>query len=98
MNEDGEYFAIDQTARSDKFPILLNNKRYPNLAAACNFVFGMEVLEELHRPRRIDFRMADPNGLTYQSHKLAEVGLSKPANAYFIAVTHAPPVSPFMKE
>ena len=92
MNEDGEYFAIDQTARSDQFPILLDNKRYPSLAAVCNFLFGMEVLEELHRPRRIDFRITDANGLTYQSRKFAEVGLSKPANAYFIAVTHARPL------
>jgi hypothetical protein len=49
MNEHGEYFTIDQTASSHQFPILLDNKGCPSLAAVCNFLFGMEVLEELHR-------------------------------------------------
>jgi len=43
--------------------------------------FGVEILEELHRPRRVDFRVADPNDLAYQSHELTEVRLSKSANA-----------------
>jgi hypothetical protein len=50
----------------------------------------MEVLEELHRPCRVDVRVADPNCLAYQSHKLAEVGFSKPANVYAVGVTHVP--------
>jgi hypothetical protein len=49
MNEHGEYFTIDQTASSHQFPILLDTKGCPSLAAVCNFLFGMEVLEELHR-------------------------------------------------
>src|SRR5207244_3547954 len=57
-------------------------------AAVCKFLFAMEILEELHRPRRVDFRVADPNGLAYQSHELAEVRLLKPANAYVVGVAH----------
>jgi hypothetical protein len=53
----------------------------------------MEVLKELHSPRRVDFRIADPNSLAYQSHELVEVGLSNPAHAYNVEVIHAPLVS-----
>jgi hypothetical protein len=56
------------------------------------------VLEELHCPCRVDVRVADPNCLAYQSHKLAEVGFSKPANGYGVGVTHASLVSPFIRE
>jgi hypothetical protein len=42
------------------------------------------------RRARIESRIADPNGLAYQSHQLAEVGLSKPADAYVVGVTHTP--------
>src|SRR5262249_1030245 len=48
----------------------------------------MVFLEELHRPRRIDSRIADPNSLVYQPRELVKVGVSKPANAY--VVNHAP--------
>jgi hypothetical protein len=65
MNEHGEYFAIDETASSHQFPILLDNKGCPSFAAVCDFLVRMEVLEELHRPRRVNFRVADPNGLAY---------------------------------
>src|ERR1700730_9537082 len=93
MNEHGEYFATDQTAGSRQFPVLLDDKGCPGLAAVCNFPFGMEILEELHRPRRVDFRVADPNGLAYQSHELAEVRLLKPTNAYVVGVIHPPLMS-----
>src|SRR5438046_10456602 len=93
MNEHGEYFATDQTAGSYKFPILLDDKGCPGLAAVCNFLFGMEIVEELHRPRRVDFRVADSNGLAYQSHELAEVSLFEPANAYAVRVIHSPLLS-----
>src|SRR3954451_5810247 len=53
----------------------------------------MEILQELHRPRRVDFRVADPDGLAYQSYELAEVGLLKPTNAYVVGVIHSPLVS-----
>src|SRR6266403_405008 len=90
VNEHGEYFATDQTTGSHQFPILLDDKGCPGFAAICNFLFGMEILEELHRPRRVDCRVADPNGLAYQSHELAEVRLLKPANAYVVGVIHSP--------
>jgi hypothetical protein len=37
MNEHGQYFAIDQTASSHQFTILLDNKGCPGLAAVCDF-------------------------------------------------------------
>jgi len=51
MNEHGEYFATDQTAGGHQFPTLLDNKGCPGLAVVCDFLFAMEFLEELHRPR-----------------------------------------------
>src|SRR6266702_4860778 len=56
----------------------------------------MEILEELHRPRRVDFGVADPNGLAYQSHELAEVRLLEPANAYVVGVIHSPLVPAYV--
>jgi hypothetical protein len=61
-----------------------------SLAAVCNFLFGMEVVEELHGPRRVRFRIADPNCLAYESDDLTEIGLSKPADPYVVGVTHKP--------
>ena len=54
MNEHGEYFATDQTSSSNQLAILLDNKSCANLATLCNLPFGMEVLKELHSPRRVD--------------------------------------------
>src|SRR5262249_23841717 len=88
MNEHAEYFATDQASSSHQLPILLDHKGRANLTTVCNLLFGMEVLEELRRPRRIDPRIANPNGLVYQPHELVEVGVSKPANAY--VVSHEP--------
>src|SRR5262245_40561563 len=82
MNEYAEYFATDQASSSHQVPILLNHKGRASLTTVCNLLFGMEVLEELHRPRRIDSCIADPNGFVYQPHELVEVGVSKPANAF----------------
>jgi hypothetical protein len=42
MNEHGEYFAIDETASSHQFPILLDNKGCPSFAAVCDFLVRMQ--------------------------------------------------------